>query len=572
MINKNCLATGVVGCVLLTFAGCATTPRHPGPLPNPPDTTTRALIPLKLYWNGHDNFTMATAQGEADAKAAGYQFVRIEGYIFANPQSNSIPLKQYWSAKRHDFMLLGKALPKSLNKNGHYKLVRIEGYAFSQLQPDTVPLKRFKQGAGDNFTTDTAQGESDALAAGYVFQRIEAYAIPVTTSSNTVEPVTNYDLISPKGIVLKDHEKFNTPNAFRPPVEITIVAKTDSTNLRIAYAADQVIFNWERDTEQLRINGGPANGLHKAGAGGIPIGKFVTIRWQVMPDHQAIYVDDELRFEHSGDYSNINRCISVFPAVGSKVTVKSISVKPLAPVPPPPHPLNAVTWPPPVKVEPVSPEQILKWIGQLADYDFSKRETAVNELAHNSTAALPALEQALKTETDDDRRWWIQSAIRESEQQQPKPGEISACPNAAQGLQVSEACKAGDGPFAVVEHDGVRCWEVSQKGSYLYFIADDEFRQKAIPALEIQVEYLDIGTGDIALDYDSTDRRARVGGVYKNHSTVIHCTNSGQWRRTQFYLPDARFRGDENCQSDFRFYNGGDKMVIRAVRVWPTHR
>ena len=568
MKNKSCLAAGFFAGISLALAGCATAPQHTGLVHMPPAVPAPKLIPLKLFWNGHDNFTTATTRGEADAKAAGYQFIRVEGCVFANPQSNTVPLMQYWSAKRQDYMLLGKALPQALNKNGRYQSVRIEGYAYSQPQPDAVPLKRFKKGAGDNFTMATAQGESDALAAGYAFQRVEAYVIPAP--SNVAGPVTNYALISQNGIVLKGQDRLDTPYTFRPPVEITIVAKTDSTNLRIAYAADQVIFNWERNPDQLRVNGGPAEGLHKAGAGGIPAGKFVTIRWQVTPDHQAIYVDDELRFEHSGDYSNLNRCVSVFPAVGSKITVKSISVKPLSLIPSPPHPLEIGPTPPPVKVEPVSADQILKWIAQLADPDFSKRETAVNELSRNSTAALPALEQSLKTETDDDRRWWIQSAIRECEQQQPKPDEISASPDGSSGLQVSEACKDGDGPFAVVERRGVHCWEVSKKGSYLYFIAGDKIRQKAIPALEIQVEYLDTGTGDIALDYDSTDRRARVGGVYKNHSTVIHCTNSGQWRKARFYLPDARFRVDENCQSDFRFFNGGDEMIIRAVRVWPS--
>ncbi len=559
MKNRNRLVAGLLAGALLAFAGCATAPK-------PATASAPKLVPLKLYWNGRDNFTTATAQGKAEARTAGYQFVRVEGYVFASPQSNTVPLKQYWSAKRHDHMLLGKPLPRKLKKAGYHP-VSVEGYAYTSRLLNTVPLQRFKYGSGDNFTTATAQGENDALMAGFVFQRVEGYVFPAPANPSVVEQATNYSLISQKGIFLKNGERFNTPYTFRPPVAITIVAKTDSTNLRIGYAADQVIFNWERDPTQLRVDGGPANGLHKIGAGGIPTGKFVTIRWKVAPDHQAIYVDGQLRFEHSGDYSHLDRSVSVFPAVGSKVTVKSITVNPL----PTTAPREVGPAPPPVKVEPVSADQILKWIAQLADPDFSKREAAVNELAQNSAAALPALKQALKAETDNDHRWWIQSAIQECEQQQPKPGEISAGPDGSNGLQVSEACKADDGPFAVVGHNGVRCWEVSQKGSYLYFIASDEFRQKAMPALEIQVEYLDAGTGDISLDYDSADRRARGGGAYKNHSTVIHCTNSGQWRKTRFYLPDARFRGDENCQSDFRFYNGGDDMIIRAVRVWPAH-
>jgi hypothetical protein len=131
------------------------------------------------------------------------------------------------------------------------------------------------------------------------------------------------------GTVLKGSQQYNTPSLYRPPVEITIVAKTDSTNLRIAYAADQVIFNWEADRWQLRVDGGPADGQHRKGAGHIPKNKFVTIKWFVTPTHQAIYVDGELRFQHDGDYSQINRCVAVFPANGSTVTVKSVDVKPI---------------------------------------------------------------------------------------------------------------------------------------------------------------------------------------------------------------------------------------------------
>jgi hypothetical protein len=214
--------------------------------------------------------------------------------------------------------------------------------------------------------------------------------------------------------------------------------------------------------------------------------------------------------------------------------------------------------------------QINKWIAQLNDSDYPRRNAAVAFLAEQPGAALPLLEQELKKETDSNRRWWIKVAVQECEKNQPRPGEISSGPNRSEGLQVCETCKNGDGLFAVVEREGVRCWEVPKKGYYLYFSAEERFRREAGAALEIQLEYLDIGTGQIGLDYDSTDQRAPVGGAYENHSTVIHCTNSGQWRKTRFHLANARFRGSENNQTDFRFYNGGDDMIIRAVRVWPS--
>lgn len=138
------------------------------------------------------------------------------------------------------------------------------------------------------------------------------------------------EIISATGILLTSNQGWgiplSTPCSFRPPVDITIVARADPTNVRIRYAAEQVIFNWEMQPSQLRIDGGPANGLHKIGAGSIPVGQDVTIRWLVTPSSQDIYVDGELRFHHSGDYSHIDRPVSVFTAEGSTILVRSIIV------------------------------------------------------------------------------------------------------------------------------------------------------------------------------------------------------------------------------------------------------
>jgi hypothetical protein len=132
-----------------------------------------------------------------------------------------------------------------------------------------------------------------------------------------------------KPVRIDKDSSISTKALFKPPIEITIEAKTDSTNLRLGYAADQVIFNWEMDRSQLRVDGGPAGGQHKFGAGAIPTNRYVTIRWVVVPTKQSIYVDGELRYEHSGDYSKLERPVSIFSAKGSEVAVRSIKVKQL---------------------------------------------------------------------------------------------------------------------------------------------------------------------------------------------------------------------------------------------------
>ncbi|HEV7404869.1 MAG TPA: hypothetical protein VGO11_18145 [Chthoniobacteraceae bacterium] len=131
-------------------------------------------------------------------------------------------------------------------------------------------------------------------------------------------------------VVLTRGSRIATTESFKPPVEITVIAKTENTNLRLGYAADQIIFNWERGPTEFRIDGGPGNKQYKKGAGGIPKDTFVTVRWRVTPEKQSVFVDDELRFEHEGDYSQIDKPVTIFAAT-STVTVQSLKVRPLPP-------------------------------------------------------------------------------------------------------------------------------------------------------------------------------------------------------------------------------------------------
>jgi hypothetical protein len=161
--------------------------------------------------------------------------------------------------------------------------------------------------------------------------------VPAASAATPMHPTDSDGFVEHMGMLvdsggsprkLKKSESATTKASFKPPVEIIIEAKTDSTNLRISYAANELIFNWELGPE-LRVGGGPAAGQHKAGAGLIPTNKYVTISWVVTPKQQSVYVDGQLRFEHAGDYSKIDNPVRVFPAHGSEVTVKTIKVKQL---------------------------------------------------------------------------------------------------------------------------------------------------------------------------------------------------------------------------------------------------
>lgn len=127
-------------------------------------------------------------------------------------------------------------------------------------------------------------------------------------------------------IVLKKGDFISTVASFKPPVEIEVVAKIEKLDLRLGYAADQLIFNWERRPDELRIDGGPADKIYTPMMGEFPKKKFAMIRWCVEKDRQTIWVDGKQRFEHKGDYSEIDRPISIL-AFGSEVTVQSIRTR-----------------------------------------------------------------------------------------------------------------------------------------------------------------------------------------------------------------------------------------------------
>ena len=75
-----------------------------------------------------------------------------------------------------------------------------------------------------------------------------------------------------------------------------------------------------------------------------------------------------------------------------------------------------------------------------------------------------------------------------------------------------------------------------------------------------------LGNKDL-LEYDATDSRATHSGAYKAHPRVISRSASGAWRKAVFRVADAKFGGRQNGDADFRFFNGGDDLLVRAVTV-----
>jgi hypothetical protein len=128
----------------------------------------------------------------------------------------------------------------------------------------------------------------------------------------------------------------------------------------------------------------------------------------------------------------------------------------------------------------------------------------------------------------------------------------------------------GDGVFTISEYNGVHCWLVAKgkpHDNFFYLKVDRRFLMQPGDKLEIDLTYFDDGSGNIELHYDSTDFRLPNAGAYKGHPDVVHRMNSRQWKLARFNVDDARFANRENGGTDFRFYNGGDALLISAVQV-----
>jgi hypothetical protein len=118
-----------------------------------------------------------------------------------------------------------------------------------------------------------------------------------------------------------------TPGSYKPPMEVEVVASTDSTNLRVYFADCHVIFNWEGNQTQLRFHGPPGGkGTAVDDQGAIPKNTMVTVVCRLTETTATILVDGKERAKVERDFSASTGPVAVSPAAGSIVTIKSVRV------------------------------------------------------------------------------------------------------------------------------------------------------------------------------------------------------------------------------------------------------
>ena len=113
----------------------------------------------------------------------------------------------------------------------------------------------------------------------------------------------------------------------RPPFTIRVRAKTDSVNLRLFYALGLVIFNWEVNPGELRVQDPLTNQITPvANMGRILPNEWHYLVWEVTEAGMKISVDGQVRFQNRKNYGKAEGFAGIGPYLG-RLTVDSFVVE-----------------------------------------------------------------------------------------------------------------------------------------------------------------------------------------------------------------------------------------------------
>ncbi len=108
--------------------------------------------------------------------------------------------------------------------------------------------------------------------------------------------------------------------------------------------------------------------------------------------------------------------------------------------------------------------------------------------------------------------------------------------------------------------------EMGGENVFIYFAVADEFIYEPDSPVEVEIEYLDNGYGEICIDYDSTDPTAIHNGAFKS-TEPIKRTNTNKWIKNKFIINDARFSNRQHHGSDFRISGKDDDLKLKRIDV-----
>jgi hypothetical protein len=158
--------------------------------------------------------------------------------------------------------------------------------------------------------------------------RIEVANVVGETKSVDFSKADAETISEMSGVVLTSGGKRTSSKSYKPPVEVEWRVETDG-DFRIVYACDQIIFNWSKSPDELRIEGGPADNQNKKDAGAVPLNRIVSVKLEVLPRKMTLSVDGKERASWKADFSGVDQPVGVMVVNNNKVKVKQVTVRKL---------------------------------------------------------------------------------------------------------------------------------------------------------------------------------------------------------------------------------------------------
>lgn len=101
---------------------------------------------------------------------------------------------------------------------------------------------------------------------------------------------------------------------------------------------------------------------------------------------------------------------------------------------------------------------------------------------------------------------------------------------------------------------------------FIYLTVADAFLRDPEGPVEVLVQYLDEGTSEFGIAYDSTDETAPINGAFKD-APPCRRGNTGEWKTHTFALPDAKLANRQHLGADLRLWAEEEDVRVRRVEV-----
>jgi len=189
-------------------------------------------------------------------------------------------------------------------------------------QPDAVT--RLKSSVCEvleaEIAAESAKNKKSPVVLALLQKRLEIAPLDlVKLNANELKPETD-------GVHVQPGLPLATSCLLSPPIKLKATVKASKGNLRLLAGADQIIFGWEINPGELRIDGGPANGRHLAKQGRIPTNSFFVVEQEITDKMMVVKIDGKERAKWFGDFSKIREQAGMFAAGNSQLTVRECKV------------------------------------------------------------------------------------------------------------------------------------------------------------------------------------------------------------------------------------------------------